>query len=148
LDFNRCLNSMRMIICHGLVHKINNGLINVNSSPQESSSIDVFVQQRNEHIFANSPHFSAPWGSEVQMMLTERNVARLDDVYGECTNSTRDVNTFYSAGIYTIQGCLQSCYQNQVHLVCGCTDPRQLGIAKIPICGLNKGEKTQMGFHN
>jgi len=39
------------------------------------------------------------------------------------------------------KGCLQSCYQNQVHLVCGCTDPRYLGIGtKIPICGLDKGE--------
>lgn len=34
------------------------------------------------------------------------------------------------------KACYQSCYQNLVHLLCGCTDPTYPGIKNVKVCGI------------
>lgn len=40
---------------------------------------------------------------------------------------------------FIFQGCIQSCYQNAVHIICGCTDPRYPNIDAIPQCNASNG---------
>lgn len=85
----------------------------------ESASVNTFIQQKNEHIFPNSVHYSTPPGNKAQFTLrkvqkcvegqtihmeklSQRINTRLGDVYGTCANRTSGVHTFYYPGIYTV----------------------------------------------
>uniref|UniRef100_A0A915CLG5 Sodium channel protein Nach n=1 Tax=Ditylenchus dipsaci TaxID=166011 RepID=A0A915CLG5_9BILA len=105
------------------------------------AALQVFIHARDEIVFSDSQrHFAEP-GLVSQFVISSTVYARLGGIYGACVNDTSEVKSYYYPGKYTNYGCVLSCYQNVVHLMCGCTDPRYLGIddPKIKVCPLSKG---------
>ena len=104
----------------------------------ESSAITVYVHSRDEQVFIDTPHYFALPGSWSQFAVSLTEYQRLGGVYGSCVKEPSEVRTYYYGEKYTNDGCLTSCYQNVIHLLCGCTDPRYPGIenGSIPVCGL------------
>uniref|UniRef100_A0A914END6 Apple domain-containing protein n=1 Tax=Acrobeloides nanus TaxID=290746 RepID=A0A914END6_9BILA len=61
---------------------------------------------------------------------------RLGPPYGRCIRDKSEVKSFYSAGVYNIDSCFDSCYQDYVYETCGCMDPRFISEPNVTLCNL------------
>ncbi|KAF8373790.1 hypothetical protein PRIPAC_80219 [Pristionchus pacificus] len=105
----------------------------------ETTAIMTFIHPNTETIFSESPRYNAEPSAMTTIQSTESRYERLGGRYGKCVKSIREVNSYYYEGSYTTdvsevkdysprsflhQGCLRSCYQDEVKMACQCMDSR------------------------
>ncbi|KAI1693664.1 amiloride-sensitive sodium channel domain-containing protein [Ditylenchus destructor] len=105
----------------------------------KTAALQVFINGQDEPTFSDSQRYFAAPGTASQFVISSSTYSRLSGKYGACINKTSEVHTYYYPGKYTNDGCVLSCYQNIVHLYCGCTDPRYPGINGVKVCTIAKG---------
>lgn len=89
--------------------------------------------------------------------IVQSRYERLGGRYGKCVKSIREVNSYYYEGSYTTdvsevkdysprsflhQGCLRSCYQDEVKMACQCMDSRYPMPEKEVACELPDREQS------
>ncbi|KAF8367602.1 hypothetical protein PRIPAC_85431 [Pristionchus pacificus] len=90
----------------------------------ETTAIMTFIHPNTETIFSESPRYNAEPGAHTTIQTTESRFVRLGGRYGWCVNHVNEVNSYYYDGSYTTDGCLRSCYQDEVFKACTCMDSR------------------------
>ncbi|GMR43483.1 hypothetical protein PMAYCL1PPCAC_13678, partial [Pristionchus mayeri] len=90
----------------------------------ETSAILTFIHPNTENIFSESSRYNAPPSTETTIRTRETRFERLGGKYGKCVKSIEEVDSYYYDGSYTTDGCLRSCYQDEVQKECGCMDSR------------------------
>ncbi|GMR38301.1 hypothetical protein PMAYCL1PPCAC_08496, partial [Pristionchus mayeri] len=104
----------------------------------ETSAIVTFIHPNAETIFSESPRYNAMSHALTTIQIKESRFVRLGGKYGKCVYSKNQVASYYYEGSYTTDGCLRSCYQDEVKKACNCMDSRYpMPEAEIP-CELPK----------
>ncbi|GMR60611.1 hypothetical protein PMAYCL1PPCAC_30806, partial [Pristionchus mayeri] len=90
----------------------------------ETSSIMTFIHPTTETIFSESPRYNSMPHAQTTIQSKESRFKRLGGRYGKCARSKDQVASYYYDGSYTTDGCLRSCYQDEVKKACNCMDSR------------------------
>ncbi|KAF8366147.1 hypothetical protein PRIPAC_83976 [Pristionchus pacificus] len=90
----------------------------------ETTAMMTFIHPNSETIFSESPRYNAEPGAHTTIQTTESRFVRLGGRYGKCVKSIDEVKSYYYDGSYTTDGCLRSCYQDEVLKACTCMDSR------------------------
>ncbi|KAF8360554.1 hypothetical protein PRIPAC_87477 [Pristionchus pacificus] len=88
------------------------------------TAIMTFIHPNKETIFSESPRYNAAPSAMTTIQSIESRYQRLGGRYGRCIKSTNEVASYYYDGAYTTDGCLRSCYQDEVKKACECMDSR------------------------
>ncbi|GMT27969.1 hypothetical protein PFISCL1PPCAC_19267 [Pristionchus fissidentatus] len=102
----------------------------------ETTAIMVFIHPNTDTIFSESPRYNAEPGAQTTIQTTESRYRRLGGRYGKCVKSRDEVQSYYYAGSYTTDGCLRSCYQDEVMKACQCMDSRYPMDKNAKVCEL------------
>ncbi|GMR47166.1 hypothetical protein PMAYCL1PPCAC_17361, partial [Pristionchus mayeri] len=102
----------------------------------ETSAIMTFIHPTTETIFSESPRYNAMPHAQTTIQSKESRFKRLGGKYGKCVRSKDQVASYYYEGSYTTDGCLRSCYQDEVKKACNCMDSRYPMAAKEIACEL------------
>ncbi|GMS95067.1 hypothetical protein PENTCL1PPCAC_17242, partial [Pristionchus entomophagus] len=102
----------------------------------ETTAIMTFIHPNTETIFSESPRYNAEPSAMTTIQSRESRYQRLGGRYGKCVTSADQVASYYYEGSYTTDGCLRSCYQDQVKKECGCMDSRYPISEKETACEL------------
>ncbi|GMS87873.1 hypothetical protein PENTCL1PPCAC_10048, partial [Pristionchus entomophagus] len=90
----------------------------------ETTAIMTFIHPNTETIFSESPRYNAEPAAMTTIQSLESRYKRLGGRYGKCVKSSSEVASYYYEGSYTTDGCLRSCYQDEVKKACDCMDSR------------------------
>ncbi|GMT22308.1 hypothetical protein PFISCL1PPCAC_13605, partial [Pristionchus fissidentatus] len=90
----------------------------------ETVAIMTFIHPNTETIFSESPRYNAEPAAMTTIQSIESRYRRLGGRYGKCAKSASEVASYYYEGSYTADGCLRSCYQDEVKKACQCMDSR------------------------
>ncbi|TKR62066.1 hypothetical protein L596_026073 [Steinernema carpocapsae] len=104
----------------------------------DTSSLLVFVHSSKETVFGESVRFQAKPGTETSLMTSLTSFERLGGRYGKCVLDKSEVASYYYDGDYMTDGCLRSCYQDEVFKACKCMDPRYPRQEDAPVCDLSQ----------
>ncbi|CAJ0587335.1 unnamed protein product, partial [Mesorhabditis spiculigera] len=117
-------------------------LVKINSDEYcpwvDTQAIQVFVHPAEEDIFSESVRYNAQPGGETELFPALTAYTRLGGRYGRCVNDASEVKQYFYSGDYTTDGCIRSCYQQEVRQACGCMDPRYPMEFGVQPCGLTK----------
>ncbi|CAJ0580116.1 unnamed protein product, partial [Mesorhabditis spiculigera] len=102
----------------------------------DTAGITVFVHKIGEAVFSESSRTEAVAGAFSKLFIGQTDYSRLGGHYGSCAKSVSDVKSYYYEGIYTIDGCYRSCYQDLLFALCNCMDPRYPFPASKPSCDI------------
>ncbi|GMT22316.1 hypothetical protein PFISCL1PPCAC_13613, partial [Pristionchus fissidentatus] len=102
----------------------------------ETSAIMTFIHPNTETIFSESPRYNAEPAAMTTIQSIESRYKRLGGRYGKCVHSADEVASYYYDGSYTTDGCLRSCYQDEVKKACKCMDSRYPMAAHETVCEL------------
>ncbi|GMR46799.1 hypothetical protein PMAYCL1PPCAC_16994, partial [Pristionchus mayeri] len=90
----------------------------------ETSAIMTFIHPNTELIFSESSRYNTAPSTMTTIQTRESRFERLGGRYGKCAKSVNEVASYYYDGSYTTDGCLRSCYQDEVEKECDCMDSR------------------------
>ncbi|CAJ0580232.1 unnamed protein product, partial [Mesorhabditis spiculigera] len=102
----------------------------------DTAAITVFVHKNGEAVFAESSRTQAKAGGFTKFFVRQTDYHRLGGRYGACAKTVADVKSYYYEGIYTIDGCYRSCYQDLLYAMCKCMDPRYPFPSSKPSCDI------------
>uniref|UniRef100_A0A1I7RU49 Amiloride-sensitive sodium channel n=1 Tax=Bursaphelenchus xylophilus TaxID=6326 RepID=A0A1I7RU49_BURXY len=93
----------------------------------ESTGFKVLVHSANQPPFPDNFGELVRPGTELILRIQKENFDRLSSPYGDC--DTLELlegrgQRYYYDGDFTTEGCLRSCFQDQVYSNCSCADPR------------------------
>ncbi|GMT24411.1 hypothetical protein PFISCL1PPCAC_15708, partial [Pristionchus fissidentatus] len=102
-------------------------LLNVNQSDYmpttEAAGVRIVVHEQDQEPFPDTFGYSAPTGFISSFGLKTKVLHRLDEPYGQCSDSFRPDGYIYHEH-YSPEGCYRNCFQHLVLRECGCGDPR------------------------
>uniref|UniRef100_A0A914DT89 C-type lectin domain-containing protein n=1 Tax=Acrobeloides nanus TaxID=290746 RepID=A0A914DT89_9BILA len=101
-----------------------------------TSSLLVFFHERNTIPNGNSVSYNIAPGEETTFTIKRNDYTRLDPPYGRCIHNKSEVKSFYSPGVYNIDSCFDSCYQDYVYETCDCMDPRFISESNVTLCNI------------
>ncbi|GMR30810.1 hypothetical protein PMAYCL1PPCAC_01005, partial [Pristionchus mayeri] len=89
----------------------------------EAAGIYTFVHPIGQNVYLESVKHSLPPGIADQVAMKKYRFFRMQNFLTKCAATKANAQSFYFPGEYSVDGCLRSCYQDSVHLACGCMDP-------------------------
>ncbi|KAI6224444.1 Na+ channel, amiloride-sensitive family and Degenerin family-containing protein [Aphelenchoides fujianensis] len=102
-------------------------LLNVNQSDYlpttEAAGIRLVVHEQDQEPFPDTFGYSAPVFFVSSFGLKTKVLHRLDEPYGQCSDTFRPENYIY-AEHYSPEGCYRNCFQQIIIERCHCGDPR------------------------
>ncbi|GMR45691.1 hypothetical protein PMAYCL1PPCAC_15886, partial [Pristionchus mayeri] len=81
--------------------------------------MSVYVHPIGLELNVESSKYASVPGSADQIVLTR---SMFHKIGKKCARDTRDAQSFYMDGKYSVDGCLRACYQDSVQRECGCMD--------------------------
>ncbi|CAB3406765.1 unnamed protein product [Caenorhabditis bovis] len=89
----------------------------------EAAGVRIVVHEQDQEPFPDTFGYSAPTGSVSSFGLKTKEIHRLSEPWGNCSDTYRPVPYIYKEH-YSPEGCHRNCFQLKVLQTCGCGDPR------------------------
>uniref|UniRef100_A0A914WBD6 EGF-like domain-containing protein n=1 Tax=Plectus sambesii TaxID=2011161 RepID=A0A914WBD6_9BILA len=87
------------------------------------AGIRVFFHDKREIVYPESVSITVTPGTASSAIISRTETFRMSAPYGICTDDTSEVPSYYYKGPYMKEGCMRSCYQDNMQRVCGCMNP-------------------------